>query len=388
MPQKQVAVLSFGSEKLTTVIGSRGVNNTFSIKGSGEVDYAGFMDGEFIEPETLKFAIALSISNAENSSGCNISELYISVPAEFCFCVCKNISTNFNKPRIIKQRDVDEIFARAYEFNKYPAHVVINQSSVYFMLDDNTTVSDLIGKTAVKLGALVSFVLAERGFVELLNSFVKDLELAHVVYISSELAEAQYLFSEEERENYAIMVDCGHLTTSVSLIRGNGLLSLSSFSMGGGHITADLSECLKITFKAAESLKRKIVLSAEPSLTDSYEIAEGEQITQINMRNANEIVKARIEEIGRLITAALNNAKYECPDSTKISLTGGGLSYIKGAKDYLSKVLGKPVEVVAPGNPTMNRPHYSAVLGLLSSALKREEGKDGGMKKLLKKFFR
>ena len=54
MAKKDIAILDIGSSAITTLVGERGVNNTFRIKGKGSADYAGFSDGSFIEPEQLK----------------------------------------------------------------------------------------------------------------------------------------------------------------------------------------------------------------------------------------------------------------------------------------------------------------------------------------------
>ena len=374
MPKKEeVAVLDFGSERITVVIGSRDVNNTFKISGSGEAEYAGFMDGEFLEPQELKLAMGAAIGNAETNSRTEIRELCIGVPTEFLFCVCKNVGQNFPKPRTIKQRDIDELFFRAGDFSKYNTHSVINQSAVYFVLDDGQAVANPLGKVSAKLNACLSYVLVEKNFIGLVNSFVKDLGLSRVTYISSDLAQAQYLFDEDERERYVIMVDVGYITTSVCLLKGSGMLSMSSFSMGGGYITADLSECLKISFSEAEALKRKIVLSIEPNLKDVYEVVIEGNVVPINARNANEIVKARIDVIGAGISKSLGVCKYEYPDYIPISITGGGLNYLKGAKDYLGKILGKAVEPINILDPNIDKPHLSSVLGLLDAALKQKE---------------
>ena len=50
-------------------------------------------------------------------------------------------------------------------------------------------------------------------------------------------------------------------------------------------------------------------------------------------------------------------------------ITGGGLNFIKGAKDYLSRRLGRRVELVAPNLPHISRPDYSSEIGLLDLAL-------------------
>ena len=42
MQKKQVAVIDVGSSKITAIIGERGINKTFIIKGRYSFDYDGF----------------------------------------------------------------------------------------------------------------------------------------------------------------------------------------------------------------------------------------------------------------------------------------------------------------------------------------------------------
>ncbi len=373
MAKSDVAILDFGSEKISVIIGSRDVNNTFSIKGVGESEYAGFMDGEFLQPEQLKLAMGLALTNAEVNSKTKISKLYVGVPAEFSFCVCKSVTQNYARSKTVTQEDIDELFDRANDFKQYKGHTVINQSAIYYVLDDNGKETNPIGLITSKLTGCLSFILAENSFVSLINSFKRDLDLERVDFISSTLAESLYLFDQETRDRYAILVDVGYITTSVSLVRGDGLLFLKSFSMGGGHITADLSECLKLNFNQAEVLKRKIVLSIDPTESDIYEAVVDGAVMPIKAKTANEIVECRIEEIAKGILKCLSLCAYEYPDYIPISLTGGGLCYLKGAKDLLSKLTGKNVEMVVPPVPQLNKPHYSSSIGLLDAALKQEE---------------
>jgi cell division ATPase FtsA len=60
--------------------------------------------------------------------------------------------------------------------------------------------------------------------------------------------------------------------------------------MGGGHITGDLSQCLKISFYQAEGLKRKVVLSLLASESDFYEIQSKDYMIPFSAKTTNEIV--------------------------------------------------------------------------------------------------
>ena len=54
-----------------------------------------------------------------------------------------------------------------------------------------------------------------------------------------------------------------------------------------------------------------------------------------------------------------------------IALTGGGVAYMRGAKEYLSSRLEMPIQLLTPQIPFMNKPDESALLSLLNEALER-----------------
>ena len=388
MQKKEIAILDFGSEKITVVVGSKDVNNTFVIRGKGESDYAGFLDGEFLEPDKLKNAMDVAISNAEEDAGVAINKLYIGVPAEFCYCVCKKVSQSYDKYKVITAKDVDELFAQGNNFSDINTHTVINRTPICYVIDEDNHVLTPVGKSAQKLRASLSFVMAENSFIQLVNSCLYELDIASCEYLSSTLAQSLFLFDEETREGYAILVDCGYITTSVCLIRGEGMLSLSSFSQGGGHITADLSTCLKIPFSDAEILKRKIVLNIDPQENDTYGMVINSQPVPISSKTANAIVESRVEVIAKGILKCMGLWEYSYPDYIPIYLTGGGLSYLKGAKDLLAKIIGRNVEILSSPTTQYNKPHLTSAISLLNLAIVQEELKQPkGFWKKVKKIF-
>lgn len=121
-----------------------------------------------------------------------------------------------------------------------------------------------------------------------------------------------------------------------------------TFSLGGGHITGDLATALEISFTKAESLKRKVVLSLNVGEQDVYEVTTRDGTESYPAQMVNEIVTETVARLARTVNKCLAQCEYDYPDYIPLSLTGGGLSYIKGARDVLSKQLGKPVEIVGP----------------------------------------
>ena len=63
--------------------------------------------------------------------------------------------------------------------------------------------------------------------------------------------------------------------------------------------------------------------------------------------------------------------RYNIPEYVPLMITGGGLCFIRGAKEHLSGRLGTMVEVVAPKVPLMDSPTQSTVLSLMELALEQ-----------------
>lgn len=381
MFKKNVTILDVGSEKLTILEGFRDVNNSICVTNHCEEFYEGFSEGEFLEPNNLERAIINVVKKAELSRGSKIKSIVVSVPTEFCYSFCKNVSRSFLKPKKINNDDINQLFLMANDFEKIKTHEVINQDYVYYILGENNKVSNPRGQFDTKLTACLSFVLAEKTFLNTFRKVFKKLEILQCSFVSADYAQMLYLFNEEERDKYVLLVDCGYITTSVCLCRGRGILNLSSFSLGGGHISADLSKCLKIPFSSAEILNRKIVLCVEPSGKDMYDLLVEGEILPISMKVANAIVESRMEVIAQGIQKCFNAWNYNFPEFIPVYLTGGGISFIKGAKDLLGKQLGKNVILVKTPYSQLNKYNYSSGMACLNYVLDNNLNYDN-----LKKF--
>lgn len=104
MSQGMVAVLDIGSSSVRIVVGKRGINGTFNILGTGESEYSGYVDGEFLDTNELASAINLAKANAETNSGLEIRDLFVGVPGEFSLCETKLVSQNYPKKSGFQKR--------------------------------------------------------------------------------------------------------------------------------------------------------------------------------------------------------------------------------------------------------------------------------------------
>ena len=65
------------------------------------------------------------------------------------------------------------------------------------------------------------------------------------------------------------------------------------------------------------------------------------------------------------ISESIELSCYAIPDYVPIMITGGGIAFLRGAKEHVSNRIGAITEVLAPDVPLMDSPIESSVLSLL-----------------------
>jgi len=125
---------------------------------------------------------------------------------------------------------------------------------------------------------------------------------------------------------------------SACVYKGEGLALLSSFSMGGGHISSDIMQVLGLSFKEAELIKRKAILTVESSKNEYYEICTRGSLIKAPINITNQVVKSRIEMIAKVISDILSID--DVFSGIDIYLTGDGIANFKGVKNILKDITG------------------------------------------------
>ena len=388
--KQNIAILDFGTSKITVLIGSRGINNSICVEGIGVCEYTGFSGGKWLDAEHLSAAVVQAVSSAESSARVHADKLYVGVPNDFSMCKVNDVSISLNKKRKVTEQDVAALCDSGNKYNDDPDWTVINIQAIYYTLDDDRKLVEPVGLTSTKLGGSISYMLARKDFTELVDAAVNSAGVFETEYVSSSLAEMLFLFDDYKRDNCVMLADVGALGTALTIGRGDGLCRQYYFSWGGARITSALSEALEITPREAERLKRKVILSLEPEyvppeggepivMQTEYEVELDNDIRTYDVAEVNVIVRLEIERFARYIEKALKSCDYDYPEFTPLSITGGGLNYIRGAAEYLSECLNREVNAVQPSLPMLDRPQLSSALGLLDMVFTSELPSGGGL---------
>lgn len=364
------AVLQFGSTKVSVMIGARGVNNTINILGKGEHPYDGHQGGEFLSPNKVEAAIFKAIKQANEHARTEIDRLFIGVPTEFSLCSVHDVSVTFDHKKKIGKSDIDELYEQGNVYRDAPDYAVINRTPIFFTTDDTRRVVDIIGVKSTMLSAKISYILADKRFMGGLQRIMESMNVS-ATFVSAPLTEVLYLFDSEARDMGVVLCDIDELSSSLIIAKGDGLLAIRSFSRGGAYINDDLMQVFGIDYKAAEQLRKKINLPLAFSETDTYEVTVDDETRSFLAYAANEVVTDRIESYGVKIKRGILNCGIDLPEYLPVYITGGGISYIRGAKDIVARGISRPTEIISPGQAMLDKPHLANILGLMNFAIDR-----------------
>ncbi len=362
---KDIAVLDVTSRLISAIVGTKKAQSVFGIKAVSEEACQGYENGEWYDPaDTVQIAKDV-LADAMKQAGSRTKRLFVSVPAEFVTVVSKEVSVVLDKRRRVTEEDVDYLLKKGDEFDG-SGYVTINTSAIYFAVDDDEKLfNDVRGMDAERIEACVSYVLAEEGFVNMFDEVGESLGFKDIRYIATPWAECMGLLEKEQRDKIYMLIDVGYMSTSVALAKGDGVLDLRSFSMGGAHISGDMYEALGVGFEIAEDAKRLVDLNLNYS-KDAVLVTRGDELVRAG--DALEVTKSRLEVFADIFAEILHDYEGDVPGYMEIYLTGEGIANIRGAKKYLSELLGKNIEIITPKLPGFVKPEDASKASVLLMA--------------------
>lgn len=374
MLKKCVAILDIGSSKVSALVGQRGVNNTLVIKSETSCEYVGFSEGEFFDVKQLAKAIENCVNHLKETLSTSINEVTVGVPGAFIRLENRKYKIVFNKPKKIKETDIETLLNAGQmlvETNKYK---VISRSDIYFGLDGGIRVFNPVGAKSSMLGGYLNYALLEDYFSVTIRSILAKLKINKVNFVFDGLAESRFLLDRQTRESACLLIDCGYITSTASLILGNGIIAKHSEDFGGGIFSYHIfKECETSSHDVAESIKRMVNLTIKDAENLNYKVEnKNGGIEEYPVEKVNDIIIENLDEYLENVASFLMENSKKIKNSPKVFLTGGGLCYIRGAREYVQAKLGLPVETVKPRTPLYGAAEESSAFAVLDYALSRE----------------
>lgn len=378
---KYIAILDVGSSSVIAFASERNNDGLLSIKATSEQAYEGYQKSEWLSKESMSTAVTKAMQDVIAKTSPKIKTIYVGVPGEFIKVVTKNVIQTYSQERRINDEDINQLYSQGDTFQQDFDWQLINSSAIYYTVDENKRLIDPRGAVVIKkIDLLASYVLCSAKFVEDIQSVIGDMA-EEIKFVSSDWAQAISLIEPEKRDQGVLLCDVGYISTSVLLVRGDGILDHKAISNGGGFIESDLAFCLDLPFKTCIDLKKMIDLNL--SCDDDDELAiKDKKGNYIKSQYVNDIINARIEDICENINKAIDKFTHKCPAYLKIYLTGGGITDVRGASKIFSERINRAVEIISPSLPNFNKPRYTSSVGIMEVVARWEQNKISFIKKI------
>ncbi|MBV9083914.1 MAG: cell division protein FtsA, partial [Acidobacteriaceae bacterium] len=198
------------------------------------------------------------------------------------------------------------------------------------------------GILCARLEANVHVVTASLQEHEAIVSAMHQAHLAVDESIFEVVAAAYAAVLPEDRARGVAVIDIGAQSTQLVVYDGDALLLATAIPVGADHMTRDISLLLKVNYDDAEALKRQYGcamtgLAADNALID-IPTPEGRGMREAPLRQVNEILEARAEEIFERVYDEIMRVEMERSLLEGAVLTGGG-AILTGMCDLTERVM-------------------------------------------------
>ena len=181
------------------------------------------------------------------------------------------------------------------------------------------------------------------------------------------------------------MLDIGFMTSSISVVYGSGSVHEENFNCGIGSVLVQLIETLGVDYPVAEELLANANISGGTVPKDMAYVSEIAE-RSFPVQKVNDVIKFALDELCERVDAFLRKYYKDKASlmlsANPISVTGEGISVIKGAAEHIAKRVSWLTETVYPDLPYYDKPTCSSRISLLATAIS-DSAKEGWLEKFL-----
>ncbi|MDE5755992.1 MAG: hypothetical protein K2I23_02775, partial [Clostridia bacterium] len=288
---KDVAVLDFGSGKLSFVVGVRSVDNCFVVKNYASIEYPGYYGGEWVSVDTLSDDVSEVISQ----SGFDFRQrtLFVAVPSEFTQVKISGMVTDLGKKKSINSSTLMQIHEKA-EGIAPVGYKALCSSALEYILDGELRTIKPVGQYAQNIYANMSYVFGKDEFINTVHAIVTNLGFKEVKFVDGIWAEGGQLIDERARINGAVLIDVGYASTTFALIKGDGIKYKKDKSFGSGFMIDGLAQAMSVEYEVAQSLLSQITLNIESDDKSVYRYEIGSRRYECKAKDVNNFLHNKI----------------------------------------------------------------------------------------------
>ncbi|TEU02042.1 MAG: cell division protein FtsA [Dehalococcoidia bacterium] len=391
---ENISCIDVGTTKVCSIMANVGQGGDLQVLGVGVTHTKGLHKGLVVNITEAKESIRASVRRAEQASGLKMDSVYVGVTGRHITSLNKKGVVSISRgDRLVRPEDLKRVLrsARTYTIpnDRRLLHVIPRS----YALDGQVGVKNPVGMHGFRLDVETHVITAAVSSVQNLVKCIRGVSIEIEDLVLEPLASAEAVLRLDERDAGVILADIGGGTTDIAIFKNGSIWHTAILPVAGYQITRDIAIGLGLPFDVAEQMKRKYgsVMPLYNGVDDEATTMSMENGYGVSYQDLNDIVRARVEEIMKLIALELPPEYVkEVPAGLVIT---GGCANLRGIETLGQEVLELPVRVGVPTGvygiaDILPDPAYATGVGLLLWGQRRHEGEEGWQARGLSDTFR
>ena len=378
MKKRTITSIDVGTTKVCTTISDVNDGGMLRVVGVGIAPSVGLHKGLVVNINEARESIRESVKKAEQSSNYKVESAYVGVTGRHVSSMNnKGVVAITRSDRVVRPDDLKRVLASAQSVKVPSERRLLHVIPRTYAVDGQAGVKNPVGMHGFRLDVETHVITAAVTSVQNLVKCIRSIGIDIEDLVLEPLASSEAVLTEDEKQVGIILADIGGGTTDIAVFKEGSIWHTSILPVAGYQLTRDVSIGLGLPFDVAEEMKKRY-----GSVMPVYE-TKAETTTAISQdghgvsyQDLCDIIRARVEEIMKLILLELPNSEYEALVPAGLVLTGGS-SNLSGIAALGRDVLRIPVRVGTPTKmhgitDTLCDPAYATSVGLLLWAAKNE----------------
>jgi cell division protein FtsA len=366
-----LTAIDVGTTKICTITATTEGTGHIRIIGVGITPSAGMHKGLVVNMNEAAQSIQASVKKAELMSGSKIESAYIGVTGRHITSVNNRGAVSIsNSDRLVRPDDLKRVMKSAQNIQVPAERKLLHVIPRAFALDGQPGVKNPVGMHGQRLDVETHIITTAIASVQNVVKAVRTIGIDVDDLVLEPLASSEAVLTEEEKQNGVILADVGGGTTDVAIFRDGTIWHTAVIPVAGYQLTRDVAIGLGLPFDVAENMKKRYA-SVMPIYEGKRQTPE-EMLQDghgVSYQDLCDIIRARIEEIIRLVMLELPQTEYQQLVPAGLVFTGGS-SNLSGLDSLTSNLIKLPVRIGSPLNlpgipQSLKDPAYATAVGLV-----------------------
>lgn len=399
MKNRIVTAIDVGTTKICTSIAEITDTGATQVIGVGIAPSHGLHKGLVVNIEDAARSIKASINKAEQAANHKVESAYVGVTGRHVSSVNnKGVVAITRNDRLVRSDDLKRVLSSAQSIKVPNDRKLLHVIPRNYAVDGQVGVRNPVGMHGFRLDVETHVITAAAASVQNLIKCIRSLGVEIDDLVLEPLASSEAVLTEDEKQVGVVLADIGGGTTDICIFKDGAIWHTAILPVAGYQLTRDVAIGLGLPFDMAEEMKKRYgsVMPVYESRMEQSPISEDGH--GISYQDLCDILRARIEEIMRLVLLELPRSDYESVVPAGIVFTGGS-SNIAGLETLGRDITQLPIRVGMPSNvygitDALRDPAYATGVGLLLWGAKNQPKSRWGklgffnrVKGMLSKFF-